>query len=82
VLNVEANSAAPALRIAKSLEVLSDNVKSSGSSVATIPSRNTLAATATSNLTEMDPRRNILEPIRYKLYPRRTQEQGDFEDRH
>lgn len=67
MLNIEANSAAPALRIAKSLEVLSDNVKSSGSSFTTIPSKNTLAATTTSNLAELDPRRNILEPTRYKL---------------
>jgi len=82
VLNIEAHSAEPALRIAKSLEVLSDNVRSSGSSVATIPSKNTLAATASSNLAEVDPRRNILEPTRYKLYRRRAPEQGNFEDRH
>jgi hypothetical protein len=81
VLNIEAHSAEPALRIAKSLEVLSDNVRSSGSSVATIPSKNTLAATATSNLAEVYPRGNILEPTRYKLYLRRPQEQGNFEDR-
>jgi hypothetical protein len=82
VLNIEAYSAEPVLRIAKSLEVLSDNVRSSGSSVATIPSKNTLAATATRNLAEVDPRRNILEPTRYRLYLRRAQEQGNFEDRH
>ena len=81
MLNIEAHSAEAALRIAKSLEVLSDNVKSSGSSVATIPSKNTLAATATSNLAEVDRRRDILVPIRYKLYLRRAQEQGNFEDR-
>jgi hypothetical protein len=82
MLNIEAHSAEPALRITKSLEVLSDNVRSSGNSVATIPSKNTLAATATSNLAKVDPRRNILEPTRYKLYLRRAQEQGNFEDRH
>jgi hypothetical protein len=81
VLNIEAHSAEPALRIAKSLEVLSDNVRSSGSSVTTIPSKNTLAATATSNLAEVEARRNILEPTRYKLYLRRAQEQGNFENR-
>jgi hypothetical protein len=33
-------------------------------------------------LVEVDPRRNILEPTGYKLYLRRAQGQGNFEDRH
>jgi hypothetical protein len=30
----------------------------------------------------VDPRRDILEPTKYKLYLRRAQQQGNFEDKH
>jgi hypothetical protein len=53
-IKIEVHSAVPALRNAKSLEVLSANDRSSGSSVVTIPTNKTLAAIATSILTELD----------------------------